>query len=122
MTLSPTTSMHSVWVEGALSEYACVLSSRLFVRNHKPRALDDRFGNSRSSVLEIATLHKALEILVAPFKDATRAFAQFREVFSPVKNVPTWSYGLWFSRWRYKDQRELESVLQQKRTVLISGL
>lgn len=76
-----------------------------------PEPLTIDFGNSRSSVLEIATLHKALEILVAPFKDATRAFAQFREVFSPVKNVPTWSYGLWFSRCYYKDQRELESVL-----------
>ena len=90
----------------------------LFVLTKEPVTID--FGSRRTAVLEISTFSNQVEVLVAPFDSAASAFKAFRRVFSPPASVPDWSYGLWVSRCFYKDQEELETVLEKSKENSIS--
>lgn len=80
------------------------------VLSFEPCLID--FGNRRHQIIEFSTKSSSLEILFYKCSSPNLAFASFRDHFGTCHEPPSWSYGVWLSRCYYKDQKELESVLE----------
>jgi alpha-D-xyloside xylohydrolase len=91
--------------------YFCTSKGTAFaLLNAAPSRID--VGARRHDILTWTTSTPALTLFVQPGGNAQKRISQFRTVTQRQAAVPKWSLGLWLSRCYYKDQKEVEQVLQ----------
>ena len=70
------------------------------------------FASRRHGVMTFSSDGEVLGLFLSAGDDPKKSIAQWRTMMGGVAGVPEWSYGLWLSRCFYKNEAELNRVIQ----------
>ena len=94
----------------------CFWSTRGYlwaILNESPSRID--FAKNHHEIVHIYSTDQELKLLVIPAANAKEAIKEYRQLFAPTKNVPSWTQKIWLSRCFYKDQAEVDTIIKNAR-------